>query len=344
MTRTPASLVTAKCAAIDLPTGSDVPAWVHLLPALHGTVTTHDGRGPYKVADAAAIIAASFADPRDAGGLLIDENHALDIAAPKGGPSPARGRITAMEARADGIWGRVDWSDAGRALLADRAYRGISPVILHHPETHEIAAVIRASLVNYPNLRGQTALNAEETTPMMGKIAKALGLAEDATEEAIMAAIAKMKAPKPDAAMQAAMASIGTTLGVDGAQPAAVLAAVEALQASKAETATLTATVAALQAAQKRTAADAWMTGLIAAKRGIPADKRDGLIELHMSDAAQAEAVAKLYPDLGPTHTSSAPRTDGAPVTALNAQQVAVADAMGIKHADYLKTLNEEAR
>jgi phage I-like protein len=345
MTRSPKPL-TAICAALPLPDAAEVPEWVQLLPAVNGTISTHDGRGPYRVEDAAAIIAASFRDPRDAGGLIIDENHAQDLAAPKGGPSPARGRITEMQVRNSGIWGKVTWSDTGRALLADRAYRGISPVILHHPETHEIVAVLRASLVNYPNLSGMTALNAEGAPPMMGKIAKALGLAEDATEDAIIAKITGMMGEKkPDAAMQAmqaAMASIGTTLGVDGAKPDAVKAAVEALQASKIETATLTATVAALQAEQKRTKAEAWMAALLAQRVGIPTDKREALIALHMSDAVQADVVAKLYPTLAATHASGTPPGEGKPATALNAEQAQAAKLLGLDPAQYLKTLNAE--
>ncbi len=110
----------ATCAALDLPPGDGVPDWVHLLPAAHGEIRTFDGRGPYRVTEPAGIIAASMsADPRDEKGLTIDENHAVDLAAGMGGASPSRGRIVAMETRADGIWGQVKWSAAGRQLLAD---------------------------------------------------------------------------------------------------------------------------------------------------------------------------------------------------------------------------------
>ncbi len=80
---------------------------VHLLPAAAGEITTHDGRGPYVVGDPTAIVEASFGDPRDAAsGLIIDENHSTDLLASKGFEAPSRGRITAMEIRADGIWAR----------------------------------------------------------------------------------------------------------------------------------------------------------------------------------------------------------------------------------------------
>lgn len=41
-------------------------------------------------------------------------------------------RIIELQAREDGsIWGRAEWNSAGRQLLAERAYVGISPVITH---------------------------------------------------------------------------------------------------------------------------------------------------------------------------------------------------------------------
>jgi len=88
MTKTPLALHLATAAAIDLPDAAVAPDWIHLLPATSGAVHTFDARGPYLLRDADAIIAASFADPR---GLPIDENHATDLAAPLGQPSPARG-------------------------------------------------------------------------------------------------------------------------------------------------------------------------------------------------------------------------------------------------------------
>ena len=94
--------------------GQAAPDWVHLLPApVGGKIGTTDSRGPYHVTDTAALIAASFAE---ADRLPIDENHSTDLAAPRGEPAPARGWIVGMEARADGIWGQVEWNAAGADL------------------------------------------------------------------------------------------------------------------------------------------------------------------------------------------------------------------------------------
>ncbi len=58
--RTP--LLTALLASQDLPHDGEhaVPEWVHLLPA-GDLIRTGDDRGPYRIENAAAIIAASFA-------------------------------------------------------------------------------------------------------------------------------------------------------------------------------------------------------------------------------------------------------------------------------------------
>jgi hypothetical protein len=47
-------------------------------------------------------------------------------------------------------------------LLAERAYRGISPVI-RHDARGVIRGIKNAALVNYPNLRGQVALHQESS-------------------------------------------------------------------------------------------------------------------------------------------------------------------------------------
>ncbi len=143
------SLITTQAWAV--PEGT-VPEWVQLAPA--GTFSGQDGRGPYRLRDPQAVIAASLAGGR----IPIDENHATDLLAPKGEPSPARGWIVGMEARADGLWGRVEWTPSGRTLLTERAYRGISPVFATDPNG-TVHRILRAALTNTPNLPQLATLN-----------------------------------------------------------------------------------------------------------------------------------------------------------------------------------------
>ena len=327
------NLFTATLAALDLPFAGEVPEWVHLLPTAKGALATFDGRGPYRIDDAQAVIAASFAaDPRNDGGLIVDENHASELAAPKGGPSPARGRITAMEARGDGIWGRVEWNAAGRALLADQSYRGISPVIIHD----KIGTVLRiknAALVNYPNLRELTALNQETPMTLMEKLIAKLGLPAGASEEDILAALPDMADAACAEAAQAQMAEIATIVGLPGGEGTAVVAAV------KSKTTALPVEVTALQAELATMAAKltgfardrsvAFVDGAIQAGRVGVKPSRERFIAMHMSDPVATEAIIAGLPKLGASHTTDLPpKTEGEAV-ALNAEELAVARVMG---------------
>lgn len=143
------------CAAMSIGSGLAPPDWLHLLPA--GEIRTHDGRGPYRVPDARVLIAESMAG----GKLVLDENHATDLAAPKGLPAPARGWIVQLQQRADGVWGRVEWTDEARRMAIWRSYRAVSPAIAHRKDGTALA-ILRVSLTNTPNLTGLTALHAKE--------------------------------------------------------------------------------------------------------------------------------------------------------------------------------------
>lgn len=342
MTRTP--LPIALLASLDLQhDAAAAPEWVHLLPAGE-MIQTGDNRGPYRVEDAQAIIAASF---EQADRLPIDENHATDLAAPRGEPAPARGWITAMEARADGVWGKVEWTSAGAALLADRAYRGISPVILHD-KTKAIRAILRASLVNRPNLRGLTALNQEEpqTMSFMEKLIAKMGLKAGATEDDILAAL-----PGTDTALQSAIAEIGTALGVEGGAPAAIVAAAklagsgkDSLVALQAQVETLSAKLRETEAATARAASEAFIDQAIRDRRaGLNAGNREEMIALHMASRDTAEKLILGMPKLGPTGASvDPPKKDGE--VSLNAEQRQAADLLGIPHDKYLETLKAEQK
>lgn len=136
------------------PAGEQVPSWVHLVPA--GTFRGQDGRGPYHLRDAAAVIAASMQQ----GKLPIDESHATVLAATTGAPAPARGWIVELQSRDNGIWGRVEWTQTGTALMQDGAYKGISPVF-DHAKDGTVLRIRNAALTNNPNLLQLTAMHGD---------------------------------------------------------------------------------------------------------------------------------------------------------------------------------------
>ncbi len=346
---TPA-LRTATMAALALPPVMEqgAPDWVHLLPAREGAIRTFDGRGPYRLADAEAVIAASLEDTR---GIPIDENHATDLAAPKGGMSPARGWIIGLEAREDGIWGEVEWTAAGRALVEDRSYRGLSPVF-RHDQHGEISRLLRASLTNVPNLRGLTALHSEQDLPMtdMEKIAEALGLTAAASADEALAAIASMKGEGEAPALQSAMTVLGTALGVEADVDQVVAAAIAAKAgadgtvALQAQVSSLTAERDGLKAEKARTASEAYVDAEMAKGRvGLNATTRDTFVTLHMEQSVQAQKIVEGLSIVGPGATKLERKGEVAGGSvALNAEQLGAAKVLGISPEDYAKTLAAE--
>jgi len=127
-----------------------------------------------------------------------------------------------LEARANGIFGRVEWTATGKSLLADKAYRFLSPVIRHLADG-TVTGILRAALTNTPNLRGMAALHNEGTNmDLLATLRETIGLAADANEAACIAAVAALK-EKPTTAAQAALAPIAK------AEATAILAAVTTL-------------------------------------------------------------------------------------------------------------------
>lgn len=139
-----------ECGAVGaaIAAAGQAPEWIELIPA--GEFVGRDGRGPYRLANAAAVIAASQALRMDAG-LPIDYDHATDFGAPAGRPAPAAGWIRDLEGRDGAIWGQVEWTRHGAAAVAMREYRYISPVF-EYAQSGEVVRLLRAALTNNPNL------------------------------------------------------------------------------------------------------------------------------------------------------------------------------------------------
>ena len=102
---------------------------VHVLPA--GKFSGRDGRGPYELVDAPAVIEATRRRAGE-GRMPIDYDHAIDLAAPKGLPAPAAGWFKGLQARADGIWALVEWTERAAAMIRAKEYRYLSPVFSSH--------------------------------------------------------------------------------------------------------------------------------------------------------------------------------------------------------------------
>lgn len=271
MTKT--STFQALCSALPIASDGVVPEWVHVLPA--GIARTVDGRGPYRVVSPQSICAASLAGGKK---LPLDEAHATDKGALLGLAHPARGWIVELQSRDDGIWGRVDWNQSGRALMEDRAYSGVSPVIVHD-KAGNVLQVLRASLTNTPNLTGLTALQSEEIgMDWRAKLLALLGLdssADDATLEAALTA--KMSGGQKELC----------------SEDVARHPLFTALQSQVGELATALNT---LQTSGRQTAAELFVDGAIKAGRVGVAPARAEYIAMHSANPTATEALIGKLP------------------------------------------------
>lgn len=222
-------------------TAGSVPDWIQLVPA--GAFKATDGRGPWEVTDADAVIAASL----QAGGRLpVDENHSTDLAAKEGRPAPARGWIVQLQKRDDGIWGRVEWTPAGKALIEERAYNGVSPVIKFTGK--RVTQILRAAITNDPALTAIASIFHGSTDMTLSALRTALKLDDASDETALLSAITALQTKAASAAEAGTLlATLAKAAGAAETSTAEQLVAHLAAQKAKGDPEQLVAQVVALQ-------------------------------------------------------------------------------------------------
>ncbi len=174
------------CAILaELPADGEAPEDILLLAPGVNPLAATDFREPFVLKNAAAVVAASPAE------VLIDYDHRSAT----GGSSEAAGWAS-LEDREGALYGRVNWTDAGREALAARRYRYLSPEIMYRKTDREVLSVQAIALVNRPALRLQAerALASEDSGELVAALAARLGLAPDAGAAEIAAAKAALKA------------------------------------------------------------------------------------------------------------------------------------------------------
>lgn len=368
------STASVACLASTLTVADAAGAWMRLLPA--GTFSTRDGRGPFTAGDRAALqkivdTSRAYAGETE---LVIDYDHQTVFGAKDGvgGRAPAAGWIKELQARDDGIYGLVEWTEAAAAAIKAKEYRYISPVFFHD-KTGRVLALQLAALTNTPALDltavAASARFATRDTDM-DKIAAALGLAGGSGEDAILAALN---------AQLAASTAIAAAAGLAGdAKPADVQAAVAAAFADRGKVAAavglaatastdqivaafsaggkvdptkyvpieqvqqLTAAVNALQAGQLADKAEQAVASAIKDGKLVPALKQWGL-DLYKADPAKFTAFCSSAPVLTAPQLQT-PAKDPAGSATLDEAQVAVCKALGLSGEDLKKTLADEAK
>jgi phage I-like protein len=169
--------------------GFTAPEVIKLAP--RGKTETRDGRAFDFTPE--TLVSRFSADKID---IAVDLEHSLS--AFLGDKSKgAIGWISKLEARADGLYGHVEWLEAGLAALKARTHRYISPTFRHDQYgaatwLHSVALVATPALADMPALAHADPHNNPENDPMTTKLAKltaALGLNEEASEGAMLAAL-----------------------------------------------------------------------------------------------------------------------------------------------------------
>lgn len=292
-----------------------------------------DGRGPftYDIEVVAANVRANGADIP----VFLDHE-----------PGVARGWIdhtAAPIAMADGSYEwPVEYTAEGLALLTSKAYRYNSPtwLFIQEPTVKDrqagvIVGVLEVSLTNLPNqfLRSLNSVEqasaytvdipVSEKDEMTAEQLAALGLAEDASAEAILAAINTLKeaADKAAAIVSAAgaEAEADATAVVEAAANSRVAAGVlvtkqaydevvNARDAALSAQATAEQALAAYKSEQAEQSAVAAVDAAIASGKYTPA-ARDGLLKQARADLANFNEVTAALPVHPAASNSVATRT-----------------------------------
>ncbi len=355
---------TALCAAqervaacyVELPPGGP-PEWVQLMPA--GELVARDGRR-WRLDDAAAVVAASLEHAGETD-LVFDYNHQTD----RGGEAPAAGWIKELAARADGIWGRVEWTRRAAKRIRSREFRYVSPTFAHS-RAGRVRVILRAALTNNPALDlPALADTGEPMHDQLKRILAKLGFQPDAepTSAEADAALARIDSmPSVDlpdlpelaqalglaatakaadilAAAKARWAELTTALGLAATATAAeVLAAAQAARAGgapdptafvpRAEFDRVAARLNTLQAERTGERATAAVDDAIKAGKLAPA-QRDWALG---SAKANLEAFQRFVAGAPVIVTPAAPATApaGDPAAALTAEELAVCKSLGL--------------
>ncbi len=311
-----AAMVPVRMAALALPdseAGAEPPEWIDLLPAAdaQGLIHTYDGRGPFRVDDMDALIAASMTGV-GTDRPVIDENHNADK--PDAPNARATGWIEAMEVRDGRLMARVSWTKFGRDLIAERLYRAVSPVFMR--QGNRIVRILRAALVNTPNLRGLATLSSETGMDLETELARLLGL----------------PAGTPAAELMSAATLRMADGGNDGdAEREAMQAQIDDLQQARARDRAVTVIGAAI--AEGRV--------------GLAPARRDSWIERHMREPEEVEADIAAMPRMTGEMHQIAASPDGGGDKVLSAAERDAARALGITDEAFIAErgrMQKEAR
>lgn len=311
--------------------GGAAPEWVELIPA-GAQVKGRDGREWLNDRPADVVAATAERLP-----LPLDWEHATEVRAPKGEDAPAAAWIEEVEVRDGGaVWGRADWTPKGRQQVEAKEYRFLSPGFDFDRATGRIVRLVHAGLTNTPNLvltalnrEGAPDITREKETPLdlASRLREALGLAADATDDAIVAAVNQARAVnRPvDLTTYAPRTELATAIN----------------RAETAETELKT-----IKAAEHDKAIEAAVQGAMDAGKVTPdaADEYRAMCRVEGGLDRFNALVPKLPVIVGAAESRAKAKVeDKSDTSVLTAEERAVCRAMGTSEADFLAAKKAEA-
>ncbi|PKP93187.1 MAG: hypothetical protein CVT77_06550 [Alphaproteobacteria bacterium HGW-Alphaproteobacteria-16] len=344
---------TLVAASIEVPLLDGAPArTVKLLPI--GTFTLRDGRGPYRIRDRAhaeQVVAATRAWLGSAD-FNWDYNHAVLATGAQGGSAEAVAagwsKPDTLTVRDDGIYADVEWTPRADERLRAREFRYLSPLFMARPvkEGGDVlhlknAALTNVGAIDLPAIAAS--FTGDNRNMDLAALLALLGLSADATKDQVAAAIADLKTPKtPDTSAIAVAAGLAATATVEE-----VAAAIATLKDGKPDlSGYVPASVVEPMKEQLAKLNRDRLTGkvdeLVAAGIIPPTKHKETLDWFEANEVAASAFFKDMPPMLKPGGELDGRKTEQRPADKLTADEVAAANALGIAHADFLKTRNEE--
>ncbi len=342
-------------AAIELSVADGkAPEWIKVMPL--GEIRARDGR-KWQLRGTAAAQAVvdrtrawyGTAEP------FVDYDHQIvpTLTQKPGATAKAAAWVKELEVRADGIYARVEWTPAAAAAIVAKEYRYVSPYFLYD-DTDNVTSLVNVALVNRPALDLPALAAAElsmETSAMDKDLLAALGLAETASLQDALAAIAAATASAT--ALKAALAAAGLPetakpdalaakigdLVKAASEKAATAAAVDPAQyVPRAMFDSLSAQVKEMQESAATASATMAVDAAIADGKIAPAQK-DWALEYAGKDLAGFTAFASAAPKLVGASTASAlpPGDKAATAAGLSPEEAQIAKTLGVSPEDYTK-------
>jgi len=329
-----------------------LPEWIRLLPL--GKISLSDGREPFNLdlESAESMVQKFRARGID---MVIDYEHQ----SLGGERAPAAGWIKEMQARPDGLWGRVEWTPQGSEYLKNKEYRYFSPVLRLDPETRTPTALMHVGLTNVPAINRLAPLVAkaaadhkeaggdarptkqEAANAMIEKLKQLLGLSGEQGEGEILA-LAEQRFKLADDA--ASLPEIATVLALKAdASVSEIIGTIKGLKSNQDRLAAVETELTALKAAQTLSEAVAAVDEAIAAKKITPA-MREIKLKQAQRDLAEFKAEMAVVPVVLAEVGLKIPASDNKPGGVLDEVGLAVCKQLGIKPEAHLATKQQMAQ